>query len=189
MIDLEDIAQPITIDEEPPASEEEASHVVVDVEPPVADDEPEQLVQVPVKKQRASRAKKQPVPEEKVEAVVEPQFVKITNERFEEPEKPEEPEKTEEPEKPAETKNTPVIEQVPCPDCGKKMTARTLKYSHSDICPVKFPKQPRKQSEHRKIAEAGAETIADARVRLVHDRIAKINQRKESFKTLFAQAL
>ena len=196
VIDIEDTVQPITIDEEPPASEEEPAQIVMEVEPVVVD-EPEQTVEVPVKKKRATKPKKQlvyentleAIPEpvevapEPVEVVVKPMFVLETDENFEALEKPEEPEKTE------ETKNTKVIEQVPCPDCGKKMTARTLKYSHADICPVKFPKQPRKQSERRKIAQGGAEVVTDARVKIATERIARINQPKETFKTLFAQAL
>ena len=34
-----------------------------------------------------------------------------------------------------EPKNIKTIELVSCPKCNKKLTSRTLKYSHESVCP------------------------------------------------------
>ena len=34
-----------------------------------------------------------------------------------------------------ENKNIKTVELVQCPKCGKKLTQRTLKYSHESVCP------------------------------------------------------
>ena len=37
-----------------------------------------------------------------------------------------------------------VVELLQCDKCGKKLTARTLKYSHNNICPANENKTPPK---------------------------------------------
>ena len=74
-------------------------------------------------KARAKRAPKKPV---EVEPVDEPM---------------EEPQQVEQAEEPDEGNWTKVERNVACPDCGKQMSAKTLKYSHGPNCAAKQQKQ------------------------------------------------
>ena len=49
-------------------------------------------------------------------------------------------------------KNLKIVELVECPKCGKKVTERTLKYSHQAVCPANNPPdaQPKEQSKKQK---------------------------------------
>ena len=49
-------------------------------------------------------------------------------------------------------KNLKTDELVECPKCGKKVTERTLKYSHQAFCPANNPPdaQPKEQSKKHK---------------------------------------
>ena len=40
--------------------------------------------------------------------------------------------------------NIKVVELLQCEKCGKKLTARTLKYNHNNVCPVNENKTPPK---------------------------------------------
>ena len=81
-----------------------------------------------MKKKRASRAKVVPTPdvvaldksEPEVENEVEP-VVEVDSEYVVMPED--------------EPRNIKTIELVVCPKCNKKLTSRTLKYSHESVCP------------------------------------------------------
>ena len=82
---------------------------------------------VVMKKKRASRAKVVPVPdiEPEVEHEVEPVVVEpVVEVDSEDVVKPED-----------EPRNIKTIELVVCPKCNKKLTSRTLKYSHESVCP------------------------------------------------------
>ena len=88
---------------------------------------------VAMKKPRTSRAKKevQPIPEEPA---------------TEEPPKEEPVEvKKEEPEK----KNIKTVELVECPKCNKKLTQRTLNYSHKAVCPANGDRTPKVSSNKK----------------------------------------
>ena len=52
---------------------------------------------------------------------------------------------------PKPVSNIKTVELVECPDCGKNMTAKTLKYSHAKNCTVN--KQPTKQEEAPSVQE------------------------------------
>ena len=90
------------------------------------------------KKPRAKREKKEAIPEPIPEPTPEP-----TPEPKPEPE----PEPIEEV-KP--TKEQKILEIVACDKCNRKMTAKTLKYSHEAICPATNPPK-----EKAKKAKAG----------------------------------
>ena len=82
---------------------------------------------VVMKKKRASRAKVVPTPdvEPEVEYEVEPVVVEpVVEVDSEDVVKPED-----------EPRNIKTIELVVCPKCNKKLTSRTLKYSHESVCP------------------------------------------------------
>ena len=66
-----------------------------------------------------------------------PQSDEKVEETIQETPEPQEPKITETPTefKEEEPKNVRVQELVECPKCGKKMTAKTLKYSHEKVCP------------------------------------------------------
>ena len=86
-----------------------------------------QPVEPVVMKKRASRAKVVPTPdiEPEVEHEVEPVVVEpVVEVDSEDVVKPED-----------EPKNIKTIELVVCPKCNKKLTSRTLKYSHESVCP------------------------------------------------------
>jgi hypothetical protein len=65
----------------------------------------------------------------------------------------------------------PYVEpKVACPDCGKKMSAKTLKYSHGPNCVIHKQKQSREDEEYAKMShtakqlaqEVGGESGASA---------------------------
>ena len=50
-------------------------------------------------------------------------------------------------------KQEPYVEpKVACPDCGKKMSAKTLKYSHGPNCVIHKQKQSREDEEYAKMS-------------------------------------
>ena len=67
-----------------------------------------------------------------------------------------EPEPEPEPESPQEEVNADVksAEKVECPDCGKKMSAKTLKYSHTANCTVR-----KKNNQENNLSEVTKDLI------------------------------
>ena len=68
-------------------------------------------------------------------------------------------------------KQEPYVEpKVACPDCGKKMSAKTLKYSHGPNCVIHKQKQSQEDEEYAKLShtakqlaqEVGGESGASA---------------------------
>ena len=68
-------------------------------------------------------------------------------------------------------KQEPYVEpKVACPDCGKKMSAKTLKYSHGPNCVINKQKQSQEDEEYAKLShtakqlaqEVGGESGASA---------------------------
>ena len=45
-------------------------------------------------------------------------------------------------------KNIKTVELVPCPKCNKKLTERTLKYTHQDVCPANENKIKKEKVKH-----------------------------------------
>ena len=109
----------------------EESIVTVEVPPPTVSEPVEvEPVEPVVMKKRVTRTTK-PKPKKELQPIVE------------EPSKVEEPQKVEELINKIEVleevpkKNLKTVELMGCPKCGKKVTERTLKYSHQAVCPAK----------------------------------------------------
>lgn len=122
----------------PPAVEPPAVEPVVAVEPSTA----EPVVAV---KKRAPRARTVK-PKKDLEPVQEEIPVEV---KVEEPPPPP-PAVVEEPVEEPPKKNVKTVELVECEKCGKKLTQRTLKYSHPAVCPKNDPppestQKPKKQ--------------------------------------------
>ena len=71
-----------------------------------------------------------------------------------------------------------MIELKECEKCGKKLTARTLKYSHADVCSANENTPPAKS---RKKEEA---TTPDSKP----PQVVRLRKRQEQRNTLFANA-
>ena len=108
------------------------NEIKVDDEPVVTNEPDEPPTPVAKPKARAKRAPKKPV--------VEPEPVEEPQES-----EPEVPEAKGEPplqvEEPDDANWTKVESKVACPDCGKQMSAKTLRCSHGPNCPAKKQKQ------------------------------------------------
>ena len=126
--------------------------------------EPETEKAENLKPKRASRTKKPPTPEP--EEVVE-EIKPVEEEEEAEEEKP----KT----------DTKTLELVPCPDCGKKLTARNLKYKHPKVCPVKNPPAEKKKKPEPKEPETVEQPIRS-------ERFTRSHARKEKIQKLIAHA-
>ena len=85
-----------------------------------------------MKKTRAPRQKKAVVETKELEPIIE-----ITPEPIVEVKEVEKP-------------NTKTVELVVCPKCDKKLTSRTLKYSHESVCPANGEKPSTKDKFKRK---------------------------------------
>ena len=91
------------------------------------------------------------------------------------------PEPIAEPVKPKE--NIKTIELVACPKCDKKLTAKTLKYSHERVCPA--TKQAEQVEEVAKpVARAKQVAQTPQQEPPVHERIRRMNNKKENYKNL-----
>ena len=66
----------------------------------------------------------------------------------------------EEPVEEAPKKNVKTVELVECEKCGKKLTQRTLKYSHPAVCPKNDP--PPESTQKPKKQRSTAETTPQA---------------------------
>ena len=103
------------------------------------------------------------------------------------------------------SKEVKLLHLVKCEKCNRKMTEATLKYKHPISCPANKPKQP-KTPKQPKIREINNEQIEDIEDIVVAPppmiplkrsttqcsstvRQNKINQKKEQFKALFANAI
>ena len=119
-----------------------------------------------VKKVRISRKKKEVEPPVEVsEDDDEPEVV--------EPEVVEDKKKDE---------NIKVVELLQCDKCGKKLTARTLKYSHNAVCPANGNKTPPKA----KRVKPDDEVIEEVKT---PNKVERIKKRQDKFNQLFANAV
>ena len=130
---------------------------IEDVPPPIVEK---------VKKVRAPRKKKE----------VEPP---IAVSEDEEPEQAVEPAVVEDKKK---DENIKVVELLQCEKCGKKLTARTLKYSHNAVCPANGNKTPPKSKRVKPDDESVDE------VKTPH-KVERIRKRQEKFNNLFSNAV
>ena len=89
-----------------------------------------------------------------------------------------------------EKKNIKTVELVQCPKCGKKLTQRTLKYSHESVCPGN-EKQTIKKPKREQVApkkEQYDEPIDDHIERPVMQRSKIIQVRSERYNNLISHA-
>ena len=92
-----------------------------------------------------------------------------------------------EPEKPKE--NIKTIELVPCPKCNKKVTAKTLKYTHEKVCPaMKQTEQPEEDTRAKPASRAKPVAAPPQPEPPVHERVRRMNNRKENYKNLLVHA-
>ena len=103
----------------------------------------------------------------------------------------EEPEPEPEPEpiinEVAKNDNIKVVELLQCDKCGKKLTARTLTYTHNAVCPANEAKTPPKNKRVKK--DELQEDIKEEQPQPLNARIAKIRNRQEKFNVLFSAAV
>ena len=137
--------------------DEEPGDVLEDV-PPIVEK---------VKKVRISRKKKE----------VEPPIA-VSEDDDDEPEVVE-PEVVEDKKK---DENIKVVELLQCDKCGKKLTARTLKYSHNAVCPANGNKTPPKA----KRVKPDDEVIEEVKT---PNKVERIKKRQDKFNQLFANAV
>ena len=78
--------------------------------------------------------------------------------------------------------NIKVVELLQCDKCGKKLTARTLKYSHNAVCPANGDKTPAKA----KRVKPDVEVIEEVKT---PNKVDRIKKRQDKFNQLFANAV
>lgn len=98
-------------------------------------------------------------------------------------------------EPPKENKNIKTVELVECPDCHKKLTQRTLKYSHQSVCPAKKPPKQEQVSEPKRVKKPVEEVqhieeeyMASEPVGGVRRQITRVIKKSDKFKHLVANA-
>jgi len=139
---------------------------IEDVPPPVVEK---------VKKVRAPRKKKEVEPPISVSEDEEPEKIVVIDEPIcvEEPKIEEDKKKDE---------NIKVVELLQCEKCGKKLTARTLKYSHNAVCPANGNKTPPKS----KRVKPDDESVDEVKTPL---KVERIKKRQEKLSNLFSNAV
>ena len=96
-----------------------------------------------------------------------------------------------------EPKNIKTIELVSCPKCNKKLTSRTLKYSHESVCPEnghpppstkgKFKRKPTNREES--LAHVIEQYIEHIPALTAYDkRLLLIKQKQDNIKNLAVHA-
>jgi ssDNA-binding Zn-finger/Zn-ribbon topoisomerase 1 len=100
-----------------------------------------------------------------------------------EPALPVEEEKPVEPGEPVKMKK--VAEKATCPDCGKNMSAKTLKYNHQFVC-----KSKKAESEPVNATVNIPEALIEEEVqkRIKNNRQAKLEARQQKFDKLLVEA-
>ena len=99
------------------------------------------------------------------------------------------------PEEPTkEKKEVKVLELVKCDRCNRRMTEKTLKYSHEDKCPAKQPKpttpvvMKTRSKKNIAIEEEVKQAPEPARKSAIELRHERIHNKQEAYKNLFANA-
>ena len=156
----------------------------------VPDSEAEPVV---VKKKRAPRPKKQRDAKAILEPVKEEELVKVEEPIKSDPEpvKVEEPVKSDPvPVKTEEKANIRTQELVECPDCHKKLTQRTLKYSHQSVCPAKNIPEPKqkKTKQQDDIIVADNRVVEETQIQPMHRPVRIAAPRSERYKHLVMNA-
>ena len=176
------------IDEEP--TKEEPTK-----EEPTKEEEPT-AKPIKEKKPRAKREKKEAIPEPKPEPI--PAASSLAGMQ---PEPTPEPEPEPLPiEEVLPKKEQKILELVECDKCNRKMTAKTLKYSHEAICPATNPpkekvKKPKKEEATQpppstEIVEVPSMPLLRRQLAMkgVNVRQTKMNHKQEMFKHMLVNA-
>ena len=150
------------------------------VEPPVVESpavEPSTAEPVVAVKKRAPRARTVK-PKKDLEPVQEEIPVEV---KVEEPPPPPPPAVVEEPVEEPPKKNVKTVELVECEKCGKKLTQRTLKYSHPAVCPKNDPppEASQKPKKQRSTAEAPPQEVEAPQTLGMVRRVRKNERYKE----------
>ena len=82
--------------------------------------------------------------------------------------------------------NIKVVELLQCEKCGKKLTARTLKYSHNSVCPANENKTTPKP---KRVKPDDSEPNVDVETPKVSNKVERIKKRQETFNNLFSNAV
>jgi hypothetical protein len=161
------VAPPVV---EPPVVEPPA------VEPPAV--EPSTAEPVVAVKKRAPRARTVK-PKKDLEPVQEEIPVEVKVE--EPPPPPPPPAVVEEPVEEPPKKNVKTVELVECEKCGKKLTQRTLKYSHPAVCPKNDPppESTQKPKKQRSTVEAPPQEVEAPQTLGMVRRVRKNERYKE----------
>ena len=174
----------------------EETTVTVEVPPPTVTEPVEVEPTEPVvMKKRGTRTTK-PKPKKELQPIVE-EATKV-----EETQKVEEAPKVEEPINKIEVleelpkKNVKTVELVECPKCGKKVTERTLKYSHQSVCPANNPPDAQPKEQRKKQKQKQEDKQDDGVIYIQQERepeppvgvVRRITRRSERYRHLIANA-
>jgi len=77
-------------------------------------------------------------------------------------------------------------QKVACPDCGKQMSAKTLKYSHAPNCVVKKNTKPEQVAERESITDEMIEQEIEKR--MTNKRNERLVKRQKDLENLIAKA-
>ena len=79
--------------------------------------------------------------------------------------------------------NIKVVELLQCDKCGKKLTARTLKYSHNSVCSANGNKTPPPKPKRVKPDDESTEDVKTP------NKVERIKKRQEKFNSLFTNTV
>ena len=93
-------------------------------------------------------------------------------------------------------KNLKTVELVECLLCGKKVTERTLKYSHQSVCPANNPPDAQPKEQRKKQKPKQEDKQDDGVIYVQQERepeppvgVVRITRRSERYRNLFANAV
>lgn len=92
------------------------------------------------------------------------------------------------PELTPEKKNIKTVELFECEKCGKKLTARTLKYSHHKMCPKNEGRSQQAQAPKLEKKEQLQEPEHKPALTAYEQRMLKIRERQDKIKRLVSLA-
>ena len=78
-----------------------------------------------------------------------------------------------------------VVELSQCEKCGKTLTARTLKYTHNNVCPATEVKTPPKAER----VMPDDEPNEDVKEQQTTNKVERVKKRQEQFNHLFSNAV
>ena len=91
-------------------------------------------------------------------------------------------------------KDATASQKVSCPDCGKQMSAKTLKYSHAPNCLAKKQKVAHEEGSRGGEEPVASSTITDEMIeheiekRMANKRVERLNKRQKDLEKLVAGA-